>query len=524
MSAKLKYSVEGEKALMSELWDPQIANDLERFVMFAYPWGKENTPLHDQKGPRTWQRDKLQALTAHLNQQLVNKRIGLDMEMFQDATVSGRGSGKSALVAWLKDWMMTTRIGSTTTITANTETQLKTKTFAEGNKWNSMLINAHWFERSILSVDPAEWLKQALAEQLKIDSTYYYCKGLLWSEENPDAFAGTHNMYGQLLIFDEASGIPNKIYEVSEGFFTDLIPDRYWLQFSNGRRNVGGFYDTFHKNKAYWRTLHLDSRTVEGIDHQRFNRIIEQYGIDSDTARVEVLGQFPKQGQNQFISNELVYQAQARPLPQPEDLGAALIMGVDVARFGDDETVIRFRRGRDARSLPREGMKSMDNMAVANRVAFLIEKYHPDAVCIDAGQGSGVIDRLKEMKYQQIYEIWFGSEAEQKEWANKRTEMYAKLRTWLRGGCIDADNNLFTDLTAHEYYFFGKAKDAQMLISKEEIKDMIGRSPDDGDALALTFAVNVARRDRYGMRGGVFDKSGQFRDKLAGNTDYSVFT
>lgn len=519
----LKYTVQGEKALMSELWDPQIADDLERFVLFAYPWGKPNTPLHDQPGPRTWQRDKLQALTEHVKLQKLNKQIGLDLEMFRDATVSGRGPGKSALVSWLKDWMLSTRVGSTTILTANTEPQLKTRTFAEGNKWNTMLINQHWFKRSVLSIEPDEWFRQALMEQLQIDSTYYYCKGQLWSEENPDAFAGAHNMYGMLLIFDEASGIPNKIYDVSEGFFTDLTLDRYWFQFSNGRRNVGGFYDSFHQNKKFWRTMHLDSRTVEGIDQKRFHAIIEQYGIDSDTARIEVLGQFPKQGAKQFIANDTVHKAQARPLPDPQDIHAPLIMGVDIARFGDDHSVARFRQGRDARSIPPVRWKGMDNMESANHCAHLIDTYKPDAVCIDAGQGTGVIDRLKEMKYQNIHEVWFGSAADEKEWANKRTELYARLRAWLPGGCLDSDNLLFTDLTAHEYDYFGKAKDSQALMPKDVLKELIGRSPDDGDALALTFAVKVARRDRSAMRGGVFDKVRHPHGRVAAGVDYNLF-
>lgn len=519
----LKFSPAGEKELMLQLWSPEIADDLEKFVLFAYPWGQPNTPLHDQKGPRHWQRDKLQAISDHIKRQKALKALQLPFDMFRDATVSGRGSGKSALVSWLKDWMLSTRVGSSTIITANTEPQLKTKTFAEGAKWNAMLINAHWFERSVLKIEPAAWFKEALQQQLQLDSAYYYCQGLLWSEENPDAFAGAHNLYGMMLIFDEASGIPDKIYDVSEGFFTDKILDRYWLQFSNGRRNVGGFYQSFHANKKFWRTLHLDSRTVEELDQTRFEAIIEQYGIDSDTARVEVLGQFPKQGTNQFIPNDLVYDAQKRALPQPEDLGEPLIMGGDPARFGDDEAVVRFRRGRDARSIPRHAMKSMDNMAVANQWAHLIDTYKPDAVCIDAGQGTGIIDRLREMGYKNIHEIWFGSSSEEAEYANKRTLLYGRCKTWLRGGCIDEDKRLFVDLTSHEYYYYGKAKDQMMLKSKDELKDIIGRSPDDGDALALTFAVKVARKDINAFRGGKFDKGRYPHGKVAHGVNYSIF-
>lgn len=509
----MKYTRDSEQALMTELWDPAIADDLEAFVLFAYPWGKANTPLADHQGPRAWQRDELQKMTAHLKAQRGAMELGLTPEMWRAATASGRGIGKSALVSWLANWMMTTRLGSTTIVTANTEPQLKTRTFAEIGKWTTLLINSHWWEPTVLSVRPAEWYKQALTEQLKIDTQYYYCMGQTWSEENPDAFAGVHNPAGVMLVFDEASGIPVPIFSVSEGFFTEPTLNRFWSVYSNPRRNSGGFYDCFNEHKAYWRLRQVDSRTVEGTDPQLFERLIKQYGIESDTVKVEVLGQFPSQGTRQFISNQLVQTAQTRAV-EP-DLGAPLIMGVDVARYGDDSTVIRFRQGRDARSIPPAIFKERDNMWVANEIARLMDKMKPDAVNIDAGNGTGVIDRLREMGYR-VTEVWFGGSSTSKEWANKRTEMWADMRDWLGGGCIDTSAALFRDLTAPEYDYFGKAQDSVMLEAKESMKGRGLPSPDDGDALALTFAGRVARRDakasKYGRRSAV-----------AAGVDYPLF-
>ena len=517
----LRYSPQDEKLLMSELWDPQITDNPEAFVLFAYPWGKEDTPLHNQKGPRTWQRDYLQELTEHIKTQKLNQHIGFNMKMSKQGTASGRGPGKSALVSWLCNWFQTCVVGGTTIVTANTEPQLKTKTFAEINKWTNLLINKHWFEPSVLAVQPAEWFRTALADQLKIDSTYYYCRGLLWSEENPDAFAGAHNMYGMQLIYDEASGIPIPIYDVSEGFFTDMVLHRYWHQFSNPRRNSGGFFDSFHKDKKYWSLRQIDSRTVENIDHDRLNAIIEKNGIDSDVSRVEVLGQFPNQGDKQFISNRAVYDAQARNIDT--DLYEPLYLGLDVARYGNDHSVIRFRRGRDGRSIEPFRAKGLDNMALANKTASFIDMYKPDAVCIDAGQGTGVIDRLREMGYKNIFEVWFGAKSPEPEYANIRTYLYACVRDWLPGGMIDESPLLFTDLTAQEYYFFGKAKDQINLCSKEEFAEIVGRSPDDGDALALTFAKKMARKDRPNMAGGRFNRSTEKRFQCPG-VDAPVFS
>lgn len=502
-----------EQKLMTELWTPALADDLEKFVMFIFPWGKENTPLWDKQGPRSWQRDELQRITEHIKMNREKMDLGLPPTVYQSATASGRGPGKSALVAWLNIWMMTTRLGSTCINTANTEQQLKSRTWAELGKWHTLALNRHWFDRQALSLKPQEWFDAALKQQLQVDTGYYYSAAQLWSEENPDAFAGVHNHNGILVVFDEASGIPAPIWTVTEGFFTEPVLDRYWFVFSNPRRNTGAFFECFHKFRDHWNRRNLDSRTVEGTDTAQLQKIVDKYGDDSDEARIEVKGEFPRQGDRQFISRELISLAADRELIQ--DGHAALIMGVDPARFGDDKTVIRFRQGRDARSWPVYKFKHKDNMAIANECAHLIQKYNPDAVCIDAGNGTGIIDRLREMKYR-VHEVWFGSKSEEPEYYNKRTEIWAKLREWLKGGCIDRDAELLDDLSSPEYKFIG-AGDRIMLESKEEMKKRGFSSPDNGDALACTFAVNVASRDLRTSKGYVG------RAHQAKDVDYKIF-
>jgi hypothetical protein len=508
----MRYTAEQEQMLMTEVFDPQIADDLYNFVMFAYPWGRPNTPLENFKGPRSWQIDDLHATTEHLKHQKECMAQGERPRMLRTATSSGRGIGKSALVAWKQHWRASTRLGSTGIVTANTEMQLKSRTFAEITKWNTLAINGHWFDTTVLSVRPAPWFEAIVKRQLSIDTGYYYTQGQLWSEENPDAFAGVHNPLGVMVTFDEASGIPSPIFKVTEGFFTEPTLYRFWDIFSNPRRNSGAFFDCFNNDAAFWKTRQVDSRTVEDTDQALFDRMIAQYGIDSDTVRVEILGKFPAQGNKQFISNSLVFDAQEREVQF--DPGAPLVMGVDIARYGDDATTIRWRQGRDAKSIPAVTIKDRDNMYVANEVARYIDMTNPDAVCIDAGNGTGVIDRLREMKYK-VHEVWFGSTSMNREWANKRTEMYADLRTWLTGGTIDKSKDLFRDLTAPEYDYYGKAQDQQMLESKENMKARGLPSPDHGDALAMTFAVKVARRDRAAGRSG--------RSRSAKGVDSSPF-
>lgn len=511
---KAPYKKEDEEKLMARIWSPEIKDNPLAFVMFAFPWGQEGTPLANFKGPRKWQEDELRRIGEHLRKQKEAHALGLPMEVYKSATTSGRGSGKSSLVAWLNLWMLSTQLGTTCITTANTESQLKSKTWAELGKWHTMAINSHWFERLALSLKPAPWFQELLQTQLKLDTGYYSAEALLWNEDNPDAFAGTHNMNGIMLIFDEASGIPQKIWDVSEGFFTEPVAPRFWFVFSNPRRNTGPFFECFHKHRDYWPyRRHIDSRTVEGLDQTIFNQIIEKNGENSDTARVEVKGEFPSHGDMQFISREIVDGAIERELENDEH--AALIMGVDPARYGRDSTAIVFRRGRDARTIPPVILDHKDNMQVANECARLIDKYNPDAVFIDAGAGTGIIDRLRETGYK-VTEVWFGGASSEPEYANKRTELWANMRSWLSGGMIPRDQALVDDLVGPEYKFIGNS-DQMMLESKEAMHKRGLASPDVADALACTFFSRVARKD------SLVNTNRKDRFRVAPGSDYSPF-
>jgi hypothetical protein len=498
---------------MVEMWDPRIKDDPLAFVMFAFPWGVKGSPLEKELGPRKWQKKKLLQIKEFIQENKRKEINGVLFDIFQDATVAGRGVGKSAFVAWIILWFMSTRIGATVIVAANTEDQLKSKTWAELGRWHTLALNSHWFDRAALSLKPHQWFEDALKKQLKIDTGYYYAKAQLWSEENTDAFAGAHNPLGMLLIFDEASGIPEKIWDVSKGFFTEKkCPDRYWFVFGNGRRNTGAFFECFHKGRKFWRRTQIDARTVEDTDPNLYAQIIEEKGDDSDEARIEVKGEFPKQGDNQFISRSIADLAVEREIV--DDNFAPLIMGVDPARYGDDSTVIRFRQGRNGRILSPIVLSGADNMEVANKCAELIQKYNPDAVCIDAGSGTGIIDRLRELKYK-VHEVWFGSKSDEPQWANKRTELWDRMRDWLGGGCIDGHPDLLDDIVGPRYRYMGQS-DKTMLESKEEMKGRGLSSPDHGDALALTFAVNVARADIKVSRKGKLNP-------IAKGVDYNIF-
>jgi hypothetical protein len=452
-----------------------------------------------------------------IRQQKERARLGQPLDVFHGGRASGRGIGKSALLGIISHWMQSTVLGSTVIVSANGEPQLRTVTFPEMNKWFTLGLNSHWFDATSLQITVAPWLGKLLKDQRQIDPKYYYVQGKLWTEENPSAYAGPHSSVGMMVIFDEASGIPAAIWDNASGFLTDPTPYRFWLAFSNPRQNSGGFYDRFHKPemRQFWRLGSIDSRTVEGTDKLYFDRLVAQYGEDSDVVRVEVLGQFPSAGDRQFIANDIVDRAREREvLP---DRGAALVMGVDISRHGDDFNVVRFRQGNDARSIPPFRWKNPDTTVTADRLAELIHEYKPDAVCIDIGMGGPVGDMLRRRGFRRIHLVDFGGKANNPVWPNKGTEMYAEIREWLReGGCIDGDDNLYGDLVGRQFEFFGPGKDKIKLEAKDNFRTRSKRSPDDGDALALTFAVKAARRDLAPRRQGG-------GGRIAEGLDYNLF-
>ena len=292
-----QYSAEDEQTLMASLWTPALKDDPLKFVMYLFPWGQKNTPLENFAGPRKWQREVLRDIGEHIKQN--NGKI--DFDVLRMAVSSGRGIGKSALVSWLVIWMLSTRIGSTTIVSANSETQLRSVTWAEITKWLALSLNSHWFEVSATRVMPAKWLTELVERDLKKGTRYWGVEGRLWSEENPDAYAGVHNFDGVMLIFDEASGISDAIWAVAAGFFTENTPNRFWMAFSNPRRNTGYFYEAFNAKRDFWRNKVVDARSVEGTDKAVYEQIIQEYGPDSVQAHVEVYGEFPSAGDDQFI-------------------------------------------------------------------------------------------------------------------------------------------------------------------------------------------------------------------------------
>jgi hypothetical protein len=353
-----------------------------------------------------------------------------------------------------------------------------------------MSLNSHWFEVSATRLMPAKWLTELVERDLRKGTRYWGVEGRLWSAENPDAYAGVHNFDGVLVVFDEASGIDDSIWAVTAGFFTENTPNRFWMAFSNPRRNTGYFYETFNSKRGFWNTKVVDARTVEGTDKQVYQGIIDEYGPDSAQAHVEVYGQFPSEGDDQFIGAFLVDEAMKRP--QYQDASAPIVIGVDPARFGADATVIAVRQGRDIVRIDRH--RGDDTMTVVGHIIEVIEEFKPTLVVIDeGGLGAGIVDRLKEQRYK-VKGINFGNKSKNPiMYGNKRAEMWGSMKDWLKTASIPLDRFLKTDLISPMM-----KPDSKGTIFLESKKDMKARglaSPDAADAICVTFAYPVAHRE-----------------------------
>ena len=468
-----------------------IAGDIADFthdplghVLYAYPWG-EGT-LAGEAGPRAWQRAVLEAIGAHLADPATR------YHPCRIARASGHGIGKSALIGMVVKWALDTCEDARIIITANTESQLLTKTSPEISKWSNLAITADWFTPTAT----------ALVSTSRGHERGWRADLVTWSTNNTEAFAGLHNKGKRIvLIFDEASGIDAKVWEVALGALTDEETEIIFLAFGNPTQNSGAFRALFGRHRGLWNTAQIDSRTVEGTNKAYLDELVATYGLDSDIVKVRVLGQFPAASSMQFIDRASVAAARAR-LP-----GAALgtdpvIFGVDCARFGDDHSTLAIRCGRDARSRPWQRWHQRDSMTLAGDIALAAARWKPDAIFVDAGNiGAGVVDRLRQLGVENVFEVWFGSSrVREARWiggtrirvANKRAEMWTNMRHWLESGCIPDHQGLEDDLTGPEYGF-----DADQAVRLEEKKHMKGRglaSPDDADALACTFAEPVMPR------------------------------
>jgi hypothetical protein len=465
-----------------------LSADPYKFVLWAFPWGEAGTELAGFSGPEAWQI----RILSDIRDGLLTPNTAI-----REAVASGHGVGKSALVAWIILWSISTLEDTRGVVTANTENQLKTKTWAELGKWHRLFLARELFKLTATALFSSE-----RERTWRIDM-------VAWSERNTEAFAGLHNQGKRVvLIMDEASAIPDKIHETSEGALTDANTQILWIMFGNPTRSTGRFREAFAggKHSKQWRTYNVDSRSVSFTNKTQLQSWIDSYGIDSDFVRIRILGLFPHHGELEFFPVDDVDAAMSREVsPNPYD---PLALGVDVARFGSNSSVIYPRKGRDARTIPREVYKGLSTVALAAKVFETSQALRADGIFIDGGGvGGGVVDQVRASQLH-CWDIQFGGKADSpgygtgnqgERYANKRAEMYGALRAWLKGGAIPFDQDLRQQLLSITYTF--NVNDQIILTSKEVMMREGKPSPDDVDALVLTFAYPLAQHPTAGHMG-----------------------
>ena len=475
------------------------------FVCDVFPWGVKGTPVEHFAGPKDWQKEVLLALGRELEERCFDGHT--PVLPIYIAVASGHGIGKSALSAWIILWFTCTRTIPKGTVTANTATQLSSRTWGEVGKWHRMNSCLESFlkyknsraEMSIYNPDSkSNWKVDAFTAR----------------KENSESFAGQHNVTSSsLYLFDEASAVDKEIYEVAKGGLTDGEP--IFILFGNPTRSTGDFRKCF-KAKSDWLTWKVDARSVEGANMSLFNQWIEEYGEDSDFVRIRVRGEFPKASVDQLIPEPVIDAAMARVTRPAEYESLPVTFGLDISGSGDDKTVLWMKQGTIAQELFAEvELNEVDD--IVDKVLSFARIHNPDTVFVDiTGVGWGTFTVLK--KYVRCVGINFAQKSSDPQYFNIRSEGYHRLRDWLKqGGDIPHDDEkLKEELEAIEYFQAGNGK--VQLIDKKMIKRLLERSPDKADALMLCCvrdvtpvnipAINKNRDRRRGRRSRIYGKTG----------------
>lgn len=470
--------------------DLQLAEEIARFyddplgfVMFAYPWGEPGTALEHEEGPDENQKEFLRALGEEIRKRGFD---GLSPVMpIQMAESSGHGTGKSAMGAWIADFILSTRPHSIGTVTAGTFVQLESRTWAAIRYWTKLCITGHWFDIQARGIHhkqfPETW--KVVAQTCK--------------EENAQSFAGQHAKTStSWYLMDEASEVPDKIFHTAYGGLTDGEPMIFvWGQMV---RNTGEFYRiSFGDLAARWNHRRVDSRTSRFTNKELIAQWEKDYGPESDHYKVRVLGFPPSASELQYIDKARVDAARKRvQVAMPDE---PIIAGFDVSGGGRAWNVIRFRQGLNG-NLPElkpiriPGEHDPDRSQRVGVCAELLRDQRPGrrlaAMFVDSAFGAVIVSRLRALNFTNVYEVNFGGASPDMHCLNMRAYMYMKAKEWLLLGALPNDELLAAQLSLPGYHINNSGK--LVIESKESIQERGEQSPDDADSFVLTWAQAVA--------------------------------
>jgi len=423
----------------------------------------------------------------------VREVLGVDPDAWQDEFLaavsngerkisirSGHGVGKSTAASWAMLHFVLTRYPSKVVVTAPTSSQLYDALFAELKRWHKELPDA-WRELLDPKTDRIE---------LKASPTEAFISARTSRAEQPEALQGVHADY-VMLVADEASGIPESVFEAAAGSMSGH--NAVTILLGNPTKSSGFFFDTHHRLKDEWWTRRVSCHDSKRVSKEYIADMAARYGEDSNAFRVRVLGEFPRSDDDTLIGVELVDSAFHRDvLPTSE---AAIVWGLDVARFGTDATALCKRQGNTVSEIRK--WRNLDLMQTTGAVVAEYEAMRledrPIEILVDSiGLGAGVVDRLRELNLPARGINVSESPAMGTIYTNLRAELWGKMKAWLekRDCKLPKDESLLAELVAPRYAFNSNGK--MKLESKDEMRKRGLGSPDMADALALTFASDAA--------------------------------
>ena len=488
-------------------------DDPVAFVMNMFPWGEKGSKLEHYKGPRKWQLEVLESLRDDLQKRDVSllRKLGRGIRAIKYSIVSGHASGKSALLSWIALWLFETRPFSAGSMTSTTSQQMRGRFFRELGIWRGMMKTAH-LSRITLGQTP-RLVRIGAENEWKLE-------GYAPKKELSEAFAGQHSAdSASYYIFDEASGVDDEFYRVCQGGLMDSEP--FVFACGNGTRASGFFYRSHHQKESDddsdkgWKTFSVNSMNVEGVNLDEIESMLEEFGPQSDTARVRIYGQFPNRADHQFFSTDIIDYSMTIP-DIPQNDYSPIIMGVDVAWSGNDKSVICIRKGRNARDpvgdMSWYAVDTNTTDQLASRIAHICATLARNGtpvykVCIEAiGVSTGVFDRLKVLDVPGVVPIFPSKPATPGSGAyNLRAEMYLNLRKAMEEGLAlptiqhpVVKESLRNDLLGING--FPREDSTLLMESKKDMKRRGRDSSDFSDALALTFAIPIFTHDNpYGV-------------------------
>ncbi len=412
---------------------------------------------------------------------------------------SGHGVGKTSCLSWLALWFIFVHYHAKVIVTAPTSAQLHDALLPETKAW--------------LKQGPTAFQKLFNVKsdriELAADPERNFISAKTSRAEQPDALQGVHAEH-VMLICDEASGVPEQVYESAGGSMS--AHHATMVLAGNPVRSSGYFYDTFNKLEDRWKTFHISCEDTARVSKEYIEECRIRYGEDSNTYRVRVLGEFPKGDDDTVIPHELIAEAISRDI-QPSSFGPT-VWGVDVARFGADASALCKRKG-NAVTEPIRLWRNLDTMQLtgAIKAEYDIASEKPVEIFVDAiGLGAGVADRLRELGLPAYAINVSESPAMGNHYLNLRAELWYKAKGWLEGRDVrlPSDSRLKSELTTVRYNFTsgGRVK----IESKADLKRRGVASPDAADAFVLTFASDAGTA--MGRRSG--KHMGSIKRNLAG--------